>query len=598
MANKKIPINYAARDYQTIKSDLVSIAKKYYPNNFKDFSEAGFGSMMMDTVAYVGDILSFYLDYQANETFFDSAIEFKNVVKLSKQMGFKLRENPSSQGIATFFISIPAAADGLGPNTAYIPTLKKGSSIGTESGISFTLMEDVLFSSTQNDIVVGQVNSNTGFPDSFIIRAYGKVVSGVDQEIFAEISDYVKFLRVPINVTNISEIISVEDEQGNIYYEVDYLSQDTIYRAVINRGDTNKYAPSILKPYNVPKRYTVEREDGKVYLQFGSGRDATGNIADAITEPSKVVLQLHGKDYFSDDSLDPSSIVESDVFGIVPENTTLRIVVRTNTNTNVNAGVDTLTKINNIKAEFTDITTINSILSAKVITSIESTNEEPILGDITLPDVEEFKIRVMNSFAAQNRAVTKQDYEAMCYKMPPMFGLLKRVKAERDADSFKRNINLNVISEDEYGKLIQSNSAIKENLKTWINKNRMINDTIDILDTDIVNLGIEFEIASEQTADKHDTMSNAIFEVKQEFLRIRDIGEPLFITNVYSALKKARGVLDVLDVRIVCKTGGLYSDMFIDISQSLSPDGRYVNIATDSIFEIKYPDNDIKGMIK
>lgn len=598
MANRKIPINYAARDFESIKSDLVSLAKKYYPNNFKDFSEAGFGSMMMDNVAYIGDILSFYLDYQANETFFDSALEFRNVVKLAKQMGYKFRENPSSQGIATFFISIPASSTGLGPDTAYIPILKQGSTINTESSINFTLLEDVIFSSPANDVVVGQVNEDTGAPTSFIIRAYGRVVSGENRELFVNVGEYSKFLKIPISLSNISEIISVEDEQGNKYYEVDYLSQDVIYKAVVNRSETNKYAPSILKPFNVPRRFTVERDGERVYLQFGSGRDATGNIADAITEPSKVVLQLHGKDYFSDESFDPTNIVESDAFGVVPENTRLRIVVRTNSNSNVNVGVDTLTKVSNARLEFKDLTVLNSSIVSNIINSIESTNEEPILGDITLPSVEEFKLRVLNSFSSQNRAVTKQDYEALCYKMPPMFGLLKRVRAERDTDSFKRNINLYVVSEDEYGKLIQSNSAIKENLKTWLNKSRMINDTIDILDANILNFGIDFEIVVDTTADRYETLNNALFEVKQEFSRVRDIGEPLFITDVYKSLKKAKGVLDVVDVKISVKTGGLYSDNFIDITTSTSPDGRYINIPQDYVFEVKYPDNDIKGSIK
>jgi hypothetical protein len=598
MAGKKIPINYTARDFQSIKSELVSLAKKYYPNNFKDFSEVGFGSMVMDNVAYVGDVLSFYLDYQANETFFDSAIEFKNVLKLAKQMGYKLRENPSSQGVATFFISIPADSVGLAPDDSYIPVLKSGTVLNTESGISFTLMEDVVFSSPLNDVVVGDVDSETGVPTSFIIRAYGRVVSGAEREIFVNISGYTKFLRIPIEVSNVAEVMSVIDEQGNEYYEVDYLSQDTVYKAVVNRSDTNKYAPSILKPYNVPRRFVIDREEGKVILQFGSGRDATGNISDSITEPTKKVLKIHGKEYFSDESFDPTNIVESDVFGIVPENTRLSIKVRTNAVNDVNAGVDTLIKITNPKFEFKDITVLNKTLLTNVITSVESTNEEPILGDISLPSVEEFKIRVINSFASQNRAVTKQDYEALCYKMPPMFGMIKRVRAERDSDSFKRNINLHIISEDEYGKLIQSNSAIKENLKTWLNKSRMINDTIDILDADIVNLGIEFEVVAELTEDKREVLNNAIFEVKQEFSRLRDIGEPLFITDIYKALKKAKGVLDVTEVKVMCKNGGLYSDIFIDIAQATSPDGRYVEVPVNSIFEIKYPDNDIKGSIK
>ncbi len=598
MPNKKVPINYASRDFESIKSDLVSMAKKYYPNSFKDFSEAGFGSMVLDMVAYIGDILSFYVDYQANESYFDSANEFKNVVKLAKQMGYKMRENPSSQGIATFFVSVPAAPSGLEPDTNYMPILKSGTVLGTNSGNSFTLIEDVFFSNPDNDVVVGEVNEETGFPTSYIVRAFGRIVSGKTKEILLEVGEYKKFLKLALNVSNIAEVLSVEDSSGNRYYEVDYLSQDIIYKPVINRSDTNKYAPSLLKPFNVPRRYVVERDGTNVYLQFGSGFDSSGDISDAIVDPSKVVLQMHGKDYFADEEFDPTNLIQSDALGVVPENTTLKIVVRVNEASNVNAGVDTVTKIIRPIVEFKDIIKLNRSLTSGVITSIECTNEEPILGDITVPSVEEFKRRVLNSYATQNRAVTKQDYEAMCYKMPPMFGLIKRVKAIRDADSFKRNINLYVISEDASRKLVQTNSAIKQNLKVWLNKNRMINDTIDILDTNIINFGIEFEIVVEPTAERLETLSNASREVQKEFSRIRDIGEPLFITDVYTALKKAKGVLDVTKVDIISKSGGLYSDYSINVSQNLSPDGRYVDIPEDSIFEIKFLDIDIKGTIK
>jgi hypothetical protein len=598
MAIKKVPINYASRDYESIKSDLVSLAKKYYPNSFKDFSEAGFGSMMIDMVAYIGDIMSFYVDYQANEAFFDSANEFKNVIKLARQMGYKFRENPSSQGIATFFISVPASANGLEPDKNYIPTLKYGTILSTNSGNAFTLIEDVFFSREDNDVVVGQVDENTGLPISYIIRAFGKIISGNTKEILVEVGSYKRFLKVTLGEQNIAEIINVEDIDGNKYYEVDYLSQDVVYRRVINRSDTNKYAPSLLKPFNVPRRFIVERDGTNVNLQFGTGYDSSGEIKEALVDPSKVLLKFHAKDFFTDEEFDPTNLVESDVFGIVPENTTLKITVRVNDSSSVNAGVDTVTKVVKPNFEFNDLVNINRAIANSVVNSLESTNDEPILGDITVPTVEDFKTRVMNSYATQNRAVTKQDYEAMCYKMPPIFGLLKRVKAIRDADSFKRNINIYCISEDSDGSLIQTNSAIKENLKVWINKNRMINDTIDILDTNIINFGIEFEIIIEPTLEKTIVFANAVREVKKEFATTRDIGEPLFITDVYKALKKEPGVLDVVSVNIVPKFGGLYSDYTINIQQSLSPDGRYVIIPENSIFEIKFPDLDIKGTIK
>ena len=160
MPKKNVPINYSARDFASIKESLVQHAKRYYPESFRDFNEAGFGSLMLDTVSYVGDVLSFYLDYQANESFLDTAIEFNNVEKLARQMGFKDIETPTSHGIATFFILIPATQNGLGPDLTYIPILKKNSTLSTSNGNQFILNEDIFFNSGDNDTVVARVNSN------------------------------------------------------------------------------------------------------------------------------------------------------------------------------------------------------------------------------------------------------------------------------------------------------------------------------------------------------------------------------------------------------------------------------------------------------
>ena len=329
-----------------------------------------------------------------------------------------------------------------------------------------------------------------------------------------------------------------------------------------------------------------------------SGMDATGGITDAIIDPAKTVLEFYGKEYITDKEYDPTNLISSDAFGIVPENTTLKVVMRVNSVNGVNAGTDTLTKIMSAIFEFNDLANLDLNLVNSVKKSLESTNEEPILGDISSPSVEDFKTRVINSFASQNRAVTQQDYEALVYKMPPMFGSVKRVRVARDADSFKRNLNIYLISEDEYGKLVNTNNIIKENLKVWLNKNRMINDTIDLLDAKIVNFGIDFEAIGEPGMDKFETLTNAVNEIKKEYSRLRDIGEPFFITDIYSALKKANGVLDVSKVNVVTKIGGSYSDIKFNIQNNLSPDGRYINLPDNVIFEIKYPDIDIKGAIR
>lgn len=118
--NKRtIPINYTSRDFETIKRDLVEHARRYYPDNFKDFSENSFGSLMLDTVAYVGDILSFYLDYAVNESYISTSIEYDNIVKLSRQMGYKYKRNAAATGVLSFYILVPASADGVEPDYRY-----------------------------------------------------------------------------------------------------------------------------------------------------------------------------------------------------------------------------------------------------------------------------------------------------------------------------------------------------------------------------------------------------------------------------------------------------------------------------------------------
>ena len=91
-SKKKIKlINYTSRDYNSIKDDLVGYAKRYYSESFKDFNEASFGALVLDSVSYVGDVLSFYLDYQANESFLDTAIEYDNVIRLARQLAISIR---------------------------------------------------------------------------------------------------------------------------------------------------------------------------------------------------------------------------------------------------------------------------------------------------------------------------------------------------------------------------------------------------------------------------------------------------------------------------------------------------------------------------
>ena len=598
-SKKQYPvIDYTSRDFNSIRDDLIDYAKRYYPNTFKDFSESGFGSMMVDSTAYIGDILSFYLDYSVNESFLDTAIEYENILKLGRQMGYRFNPSAASAGEATFYIIVPAASVGAGPNSDYMPILQRGTELSSIDGIGFTLNEDVNFANPNNEIVVARVDSDTGTPTNFAIKAKGQVVSGKINSEQITVGEFQKFLKLRLGGEDITEIVSVVDSEGNEYFEVDYLSQDTIYKATLNRGDNNDITPNVVRPFVVPRRFVTERTEENVFLQFGYGSEITDLETDSLVDPSKVVMKVHGKNYVTDATIDPGNFLKTDKFGVAPSNTTLAISYRVNGAENTNISANALVNVDAPIWDFQELSSLNNDSLADVISSLEVSNDEPITGDVTLPTVEELKTRIYNVFSAQNRAVTSEDYRSLCYAMPPQFGGVKRVAIVRDSNSLRRNLNIYVISEADDGTLIKSNTVIKQNLKQWLTQGKMISDTIDILDTKIINIGVDFTAIAALESNKFDVLSDAVTLLSDYYNKKFEIGQPFYVSDIYSQLNKMRGIIDVTRVKIVQKTGANYSSEAIDIADLYSSDGSYIAAPKNVIFEIKYPDADIKGTIK
>jgi len=599
--NKKVPIDYTARDYQSIRNALTEHAKRYYPDTYQDFNEAGFGSLMIDTVAYVGDVLSLYLDYQANESFLETAMEDENVLKIGKQMGFKGFAPGVATGTAIIYAEIPANADGT-PNTAYNPIVKKGTTFSSADGGTFTLTEDVNFNDNNVDILVSKVDNSTSAPTYYVMRKAGQVISGLEEVDSLEIGSFERFLKVEVGQEaegEIIEIIKVEDSEGNEYFQVDNLSQDTIFKSIVNKDtNTNKYVPSLLKPFIVPRRFTVERDStGRVFLQFGGGSESD-NVNDTISDPSKVALQVHGRDYISSTYFDPNILAYNNKLGIAPSNTTLTVTFRTNDVDLSNVSANSINTVTSAVVEFNNESGLVSSLVEEVRTTLEVDNEEAIVGDIELPTTEEVRQRILSTFATQNRAVTREDYIYVSYAMPSKFGAIKRANALRDPNSQKRNLNLYLISEDTDGNFIQSSTALKNNLKIWLDKYRMVNDTIDILDAKIINIGIDFKILSDPDFNKYDVLSKAVDKLTLDLTEKKmDIGEDFSIIEVYKSLKELTEVVDVLEVNLVHKSGDPYSDLTMNIKNNLSSDGRLLVCPQNVVFEIKFPESDIKGTV-
>jgi len=575
---------------------LVEHIKRYYPETFQDFNEASFGSLMLDMVSYVGDVLSFYLDYQANECFLDTAIEYNNIVKISKQLGYKFRTAASSTGILSFYAVVPATATGYGPDPDYIPILKKGSEILSTGGAKYLLNEDIDFSRENNEIIVARTDSDSGAPLEYAIKTYGQVVSGIISVEEVTVGNFQKLLRIPLESNRIVEIISVFDSEGHEYYEVDYLSQDVIYREILNpTSDTTE--PTVrLRPQVVPRRFIVEEADGVLYLQFGYGSESSIR-EETLTRASEITLKFHGKNYSTSTNFDPSNLNEMDKLGVAPASTTLRIVYRVNTATNVNSATGTVTIITNPIVDFPETGLVQNKIGA-VVNSLECNNEEPILGQVARMTAGEIKRYAIDAYASQNRAVTAQDYESVVYRLPPKYGKVSRCRALQDTRSLKRNINLFVVSTNDRGLLTQTNRAVKENLKFWVNDYKMINDTLDILDAKILNIGIDYVVKSEYGFDKFQVLEKTRSGLAKYFEDLFDIGEPLYITKLQKILKDVPGVLDVMSLKIKSKQGSGYATTYFSIEASTSDDGRILYVPEDSILEVRYGAIDIAGTVK
>ena len=592
---KLVPIDYTSREFESIRRDLVSLAERFYPDTFQDFSEGSFGAMMIDAVAYVGDQLSLYLDYNVNEAFLDTSYQLSNIMRHGRVLGYKDQGRPSTFGMVAIYILVPAYPVAMGPDDTYLPILERGAQFSSANGLSFLLTENVDFSDPKNSIVVARVDPSTGAPTHYAVKAYGNVVSGMFGFEQLAVGAFQRFRKVTLQNPNITEIISVFDAQGNEYFEVEFLSQDIVFKEIANNNYRDDNVPSVIKPTLVSRKFVVERTGNKVILQFGSGDLGETDI---IATPQEVALDVFGKSYVSDTTFDPTKLYKNKSMGICPSNTALYISYRTTNPTNSNVAVGGITNVGNFNFQFKNRELLNEPVINLIADSVEVSNETPIVGDVSNPSSNEIKRRIMDTFPTQNRAVTQADYENIAYRLPSKFGSIKRVTVQKDQDSLKRKLNMYIISEDKFGKLVETNAVIKQNLKTWLNHYRMINDTIDILDPHIINVGLDFVIRASIGANKSTVLGKAITALKAQFAEQLFIGEPIYISDIYAELKKQTGILDVVKVKIINKSGGNYSPVSFDINKNLSPDGTYLIAPANAIFELKYAEVDIQGKVR
>ncbi len=595
---KTTPISYTSRDFDSIKSDLVNHAKRYYPNQVADFTQASFNSMILDSVAYVGDVLSYYVDYSVNESFLDTAVEIGNIRKHAKAAGFNYAGITIAYGVVYAYILVPANSTGTAPNTSYLGTLKKGAQFSSTNGSSFTLLEDIRFSDPKCDFIAAEFDQATGETTYFAVRGFGQVSSGRLALIEVDLTNaqFQKFRRIRIGGTNINEVVDVFDSGGNRYYEVDYLSQETIYQETTNPLAASEGVRSILKPYVTARRFVVEQDSSGTYLQFGFGSEEEDD--NGLADPSQVVLNLKARNHITDSSFDPNKMLGTDKFGVSPTGTRLTIKYKFSTSGAPSTGADTIKQIIKSQIEFDEPRTLGADLMAFVRNSLEVTNPEAITGDSAELDAEELRVRAKTVYASQNRAVTTTDYKAVIYRMPSTFGSIKRVQVIQDPNSINRRIAAYVISQNEKGLLAPTHMRTKTNLKTWLSKYKAINDIIDIFDAKVLNFEIDFTLGVDLRYDSDLVLNEAISRVRSKYNTTFEIGEPIYLNDIRNILSETEGVIDIKKLKVENKYSGAYSTYRVDFERIKSRDGTIIVPPKNAIFELKFPDLNIKGVAR
>ena len=646
----KKDIRYLNKDFSSFRSSLIEFAKTYFPNNYNDFNEASPGMMFIEMAAYVGDVLSYYIDNQFKESLLAYAEERKTLFALAQTFGYKPRLSSPSSGDLDFFQLVPAiGGEGdVQPDMRFALTIKENSLVSsTTTGTIFRTMEDVnfKFSSSLSPMTIDifEKDDSTNLPTKYLLKKTGKIESGNITEEQFTFTDAQKFDRIKLANKGVIEIISVTDNDGNNWSKVDSLAQETVFEDVENSMDADGNlgqfkddAPYLLKVVKTPRRYTTYyRSDNFTELRFGAGVSDNPD-EEIIPNPDNVGSSLPGGVSNLETSFDPSNFLKTRAYGLAPSNTTLTVKYSFGGGIQDNSPQDSITQINSITFAIQD----SNLDSTQVQTAKESVgvnNPNPTKGGLGSETVEEIRENTKAFFQAQNRAVTKQDYIGRVYALPPRYGnvakayivqddQLNESPQARESDAFITEedigktvqaiseripnplaLNLYVLGYNQNNNLVPVNRAVKENIKTYLSSFRSLTDAVNIKTPYVINIGVKFSVVTKVGFNKNDVVLRCVEEVKRFFDIDRwQINQPIVLTDLAYKLSLIDGVgsivppqdnnpnnLPILIENKFQKSGG-YSGNLYDINDA-TIDGIIYPSLDPSIFEVKFPNVDIEG---
>jgi len=611
MASIKRDIKYINRDFSDFRQRLIEYTKSYFPDTYNDFSPSSPGMLFIEQAAYVGDVLSFYLDNQFQENFIQYSQQSNNIYELAYMFGYKPKLSTASQVTIDFYQQLPAktVSGSVVPDYDYSLTINENTTISSQNGSSFIIQDklDFSISSSQDptEVSIYQISGNT--PQYFLLKKSRNAISATISSTTFTFNEGIPFNTVNITSNNFIKILDIIDSDGNIWYEVDHLGQemvlDSIKNTNINDPNLNSDVPYLLRLKKVQRRFATRTvSNSNIQIQFGAGTSAD-NDEEIIPNPNNVGLGLPFEKNKLTSAYSPTNFLYTGTYGITPSNTTLTVRYLTGGGVNSNILANTLTNLSTINAKFNKIN-LNSITSNYIFASLSSNNPLAASGGRGGDTLEEIRQNTLALVASQQRSVTADDYLIRALSMPSNYGSITKSYIEQpkltDSQvSTIETLNLYCLSQNSLGKLDYGSTLLKNNLRTYLSQYRMIGDNIEIRDAFIINIGVNFEIIVLPEYNNNEVLLACISSLQDYFNINRwQINQPIMLRDLYIMLDKIKGVQTVKTIYISNKAGTTsgYSAYAYDIESATQNQIIYPSL-DPSIFEIRYPDLDIKGQV-
>ena len=609
-------VNYLNKDYNSFKNQLLEFAQIYYPNTFNDFSEASPGMMFIEMAAYVGDVLSFYTDTQLQESFITVAKERENINNLAYAMGYKPKATTAASVTLDVFQLLPSVGDNYVPDYNYCLQIGENSMFQSSEGPTFMTQDKIDFrvSGSMDPTTLSIYNYDSdNNPQYYLLKKSTQAISATRKDQSFEIAGPQQFLTLELFDNNVLSIESITDADGNEYKEVDYLAQDTIFEEVENTGANdpdlyqyNKQTPYLLKVKKVPRRFTTRfKDNNRLEIQFGGGISDQADV-EIIPNPDNIGLGIKDGRNKLDVAYDPSNFLYTKAYGQVPANTTLTVKYLVGGGLASNVATGTINQIGSLN--LTNNANLNVGLLNFVKESVAVNNPEKASGGSGGDTIEETRLNAIASFASQKRAVTKEDYMIRTLSLPSMFGRISKAYITQDDQLSPLTsepgripnplaLNLYTLGYDKNKKLTTLNPATKQNLITYLEQFRMLTDSINIKNAFVINFSVDFEITTFTNYNNEEVLLNCISELQNYFeIDKWQINQPIIKSEIMNLLGSVQGVQTVEKVTILNKNGNPYSVYRYDFESATKKEVIYPSL-DPSIFELKFPNQDIKGRV-